>query len=34
VIDVVRVKEINFFDGLPILTMREDLVSSTVMNYD
>ena len=34
VIDVVRIKEINFFDGMPLLTMREELVQSTILNYD
>jgi hypothetical protein len=27
-IDKVRVKEINYFDGCPIVTMREDIVGT------
>jgi len=30
----VRVKEINYFDGCPILSMREDIVGSAALTYD
>ena len=33
-IDKVRVKEINYFDGCPILSMREDVVGTMALNYD
>jgi hypothetical protein len=33
-IDKVKVKEINYFDGCPILSMREDIVGTSVLNYD
>jgi ribosomal protein S1 len=33
-IDKVRVKEINYFDGCPILSMREDIVGSAALTYD
>lgn len=30
----VRVKEINYFDGLPILSMRDDIVQTEALNYE
>ena len=30
----VRVKEFNFFDGRPILSRKEDVVSASVLDYD
>jgi ribosomal protein S1 len=33
-VDRVRVKEINYFDGCPILSMREDIVGSAALTYD
>lgn len=33
-IDKIRVKEINYFDGCPILSMKDDIVNSSVLNYD
>jgi hypothetical protein len=30
----IRVKEINYFDGCPILSMREDIVGTVALNYD
>ncbi len=32
-LDKVRVKEINYFDGKPILSMREDVVNTSALNY-
>ena len=29
----VKVKEVNYFDGVPILTARANLVASEVINY-
>lgn len=28
-----RVKEINYFDGVPILSLRDDVVNSSALNY-
>lgn len=33
-IEKIRVKEINYFDGCPILSMREDIVGTIALNYD
>ena len=33
-LEKVRVKEINYFDGCPILSMREDIVGTMALNYD
>lgn len=30
----VRVKEFNFFDGRPILSMKEDVLSASALDYD
>jgi ribosomal protein S1 len=30
----VRVKEINYFDGCPILSMRDDIIATLAINYD
>lgn len=30
----VRVKEINYFDAVPIISLREDVVNTSVLNYD
>lgn len=27
-------KELNYFDGIPILSMREDIISSAALTYD
>lgn len=32
-LDKVRVKEINYFDGCPILSMRDDVVNTNAINY-
>ena len=32
-LDKVRVKEINFFDGCPIMSMRDDIVGSAALTY-
>jgi hypothetical protein len=32
-LDEVRVKEINYFDGMPILTMKSDLMSTGAIDY-
>jgi hypothetical protein len=29
----IRVKEINYFDGCPIMSMREDIVGSAALTY-
>lgn len=29
-----RVKEINYFDGVPILSMKEDIINSSALTYD
>lgn len=33
-IDRIRVKEINYFDGCPILSMRDDIIATVALNYD
>jgi hypothetical protein len=33
-VEKVRVKEINYFDGVPILSMREDILGSAALTYD
>lgn len=33
VIDKIRVKELNYFDGLPVLTMRGTIVGSSALDY-
>lgn len=33
-LEKVRVKEINYFDGCPILSMKEDIVNASALNYD
>jgi hypothetical protein len=33
-IDRLRVKELNYFDGVPILSMRDDIVSTAALTYD
>lgn len=33
-IEKVIVKEINYFDGVPILSMKEDIVGTVALNYD
>jgi len=34
VIPTVRVKEFNYFDGKPVVSMREDVLSAIVLDYD
>lgn len=34
IIEKIRVKELNYFDGLPILSMREDVLNSAALDYD
>jgi hypothetical protein len=33
-IDKIRVKEINYFDAKPILSMREDILNSSALDYN
>jgi hypothetical protein len=33
-LDKVRVKEINFFDAVPYLTMRKETVGSAALDYN
>lgn len=33
-VEKVRVKEINYFDGVPILSMRDDILGSAALTYD
>ena len=34
VIQKIRVKEINYFDGCPILSMRDDIVATVALTYE
>lgn len=34
VIEKVRVKEINFFDGVPLLSMKSEIVASPALDYN
>ena len=34
ILEKVRIKEINYFDGLPILSMREDIINTNSLTYD
>ena len=33
-VERVRVKEINYFDGCPILSMKEEIIGTAALNYD